>query len=108
MWTISEGKIRSAKKETTESQTNTIDRAVANLTFNRMEINIRDFPVAPTTSKSMPNIIKVIGQPNLSSSQLIHRFPQSVASSDTEVPFLGHEHSEIRMDGHRYASGSDA
>ncbi|XVF41070.1 hypothetical protein PTKIN_Ptkin01aG0250700 [Pterospermum kingtungense] len=46
-WTISEGEMRSAKKETTESKTNTIDRTVANLTFNKMETNVRDFPAAP-------------------------------------------------------------
>ncbi|XVE52330.1 hypothetical protein DITRI_Ditri02bG0114200 [Diplodiscus trichospermus] len=94
-WTISEEKMRSARKETTESQTNTIDRTVASLTFNKMEINVLDFPAAPTAAKSMPNIIEVIGKPNLSSSQLLIRhFPQSVASSDAEVPFLGHEHSQ--------------
>ena len=37
---------RSENKETTESETNTIDRTIANLTFNKMEINVRDFPVA--------------------------------------------------------------
>ncbi|KAL4279263.1 hypothetical protein GQ457_03G028520 [Hibiscus cannabinus] len=47
-WTISEEKIRSRKKETTESQTNTIDRTIANLTFDKMDTNIRDFPVCQT------------------------------------------------------------
>ncbi|KAK9024012.1 hypothetical protein V6N11_004194 [Hibiscus sabdariffa] len=44
-WTISEEKIRFGKKETTESETNTIDRTIANLTFGKMDINVRDFPV---------------------------------------------------------------
>ncbi|XP_022744947.1 protein LNK3-like isoform X2 [Durio zibethinus] len=104
-WTISEEKMRSAKKGTTESETNTIDRTIANLTFNKMEINVRDFPAAPTPANSKPNVIKVTGQLNQSSSQSqIHCFPQSVTPSDAEVPFLGHEHSPPRMDGHGYAS----
>ncbi|XP_039024567.1 protein LNK3-like isoform X1 [Hibiscus syriacus] len=44
-WTISEEKIRSGKNEKTESETNTIDRTIASLTFDKMDINIRDFPV---------------------------------------------------------------
>ncbi|GMI83304.1 hypothetical protein HRI_001999600 [Hibiscus trionum] len=47
-WTISEEKIRSGKKETTESETNTIDRTIANLTFDKMDINVLDFPVCQT------------------------------------------------------------
>ncbi|KAG4148422.1 hypothetical protein ERO13_D05G284500v2 [Gossypium hirsutum] len=47
-WTISEEKIRSGKKETTESETNTIDRTIANLTFDKMDMNVRDFPVCHT------------------------------------------------------------
>ncbi|KAK8552692.1 hypothetical protein V6N13_121075 [Hibiscus sabdariffa] len=47
-WTISEEKIRFGKKETTESETNTIDRTIANLTFGKMDINVRDFPVCQT------------------------------------------------------------
>ncbi|KAA3483867.1 Exportin-1 [Gossypium australe] len=47
-WTISEEKIRSRKKETTESETNTIDRTIANLTFDKMDMNVRDFPVCHT------------------------------------------------------------
>ncbi|KAB2031361.1 hypothetical protein ES319_D05G299900v1 [Gossypium barbadense] len=47
-WTISEEKIRSGKKETTESETNTIDRTIANLTFDKMDMNVRDFPVCYT------------------------------------------------------------
>ncbi|GMI90432.1 NIGHT LIGHT-INDUCIBLE AND CLOCK-REGULATED GENE 3 [Hibiscus trionum] len=47
-WTISEEKIRSGKKETTESETNTIDRTIANLTFGKIDINVRDFPVCQT------------------------------------------------------------
>ncbi|KAE8666323.1 putative orf protein [Hibiscus syriacus] len=44
-WAISEDKIRSGKKETTEPETNTIDRMIANLAFNKIDINVRDFPV---------------------------------------------------------------
>ncbi|KAE8721572.1 hypothetical protein F3Y22_tig00015498pilonHSYRG00067 [Hibiscus syriacus] len=44
-WTISEEKIRSGKKEKTESETNTIDRTIANLTFDKMDINVWDFPL---------------------------------------------------------------
>ncbi|XVF82467.1 hypothetical protein PTKIN_Ptkin16aG0050900 [Pterospermum kingtungense] len=36
-WTISEEIIRSANKKTTESETNAIDRTVANLTFDKIE-----------------------------------------------------------------------
>ncbi|XWS74589.1 hypothetical protein CRYUN_Cryun01aG0011400 [Craigia yunnanensis] len=85
-WTISEEKIWSRKKETTESETNTIDRTIANLTFNKMEINARDFPVATPDNKQ--NVNKMTGQLNQSSSHsLIHYFSQSsVAPSDAEVP----------------------
>ncbi|KAB2094340.1 hypothetical protein ES319_A02G150700v1 [Gossypium barbadense] len=38
----------SGKKETTESETNTIDGAIANLTFDKMDMNVRDFPVCHT------------------------------------------------------------
>ncbi|XVF00175.1 hypothetical protein REPUB_Repub03eG0262600 [Reevesia pubescens] len=94
-WTISEEKMRSGKKETTESETNTIDRTIANLTFNKMEYNIRDFPVA-TPDDSKQNVIKETGQLNQSSSHSqIHYFPQSsVAPGDAEVPFLIHKHSK--------------
>ncbi|XP_021299945.1 protein LNK3-like isoform X2 [Herrania umbratica] len=89
MWIVSEEKMRSGRKETTESETNTIDRAIANLTFNMMETNVRDFPIA-TPAKSKQHAIRVTGQINNSSSQSgIHYFPQSsIASTDAEVPFL--------------------
>ena len=74
-----------------------------------MEINVRDFPAAPTPANTKPNVIKVIEQLKQSSSQSqIHYFPQSVAPSDAEVPFLGHKHSQMKMDEHGYASRTDA
>ncbi|XVF24510.1 hypothetical protein REPUB_Repub13aG0134300 [Reevesia pubescens] len=107
--TISEEKIRSGKKEATESETNIIDRTIANFTFNKMDINVRDFLVA-TPDNSKKNVMKETGQLNQSSSHSqIHSFPQSsVAPSDAEVPFLVDKHSQMRMDGHGYASRSDA
>ncbi|XWS08245.1 hypothetical protein CRYUN_Cryun41cG0063300 [Craigia yunnanensis] len=105
-WTISEEKIRSENKETTESETNTIDRTIANLTFNKMKTNVRDFPVAiPDNSKQSDGTT----EPELESlHSQIHYFSQSsVAPSDAEVPFFVHKNSQ-RMDGHGYASGTDA
>ncbi|KAK6228580.1 hypothetical protein SCA6_000920 [Theobroma cacao] len=101
MWIVSEEKMRSGRKETTESETNSIDRAIANLTFNNMETNVRDFPIA-TPAKSKQHAIRVTGQKNNSSNQSgIHYFPRSsVASTDAEVPFLVHKRSQMRMAGH--------
>ncbi|XP_017984906.1 PREDICTED: uncharacterized protein LOC18587089 isoform X1 [Theobroma cacao] len=101
MWIVYEEKMRSGRKETTESETNSIDRAIANLTFNNMETNVRDFPIA-TPAKSKQHAIRVTGQKNNSSNQSgIHYFPRSsVASTDAEVPFLVHKRSQMRMAGH--------
>ncbi|OMP08252.1 hypothetical protein COLO4_06637 [Corchorus olitorius] len=68
MWTISEEKTRSGRKEITESETNTVDRAIANLTFNKMETNVQDFPV--TTRVNSKQHVKGMGQ-------LDHRSRQS-------------------------------
>jgi len=37
---------RFSREEEIESETNSIDRAVANLTFNKMESNISNFPLS--------------------------------------------------------------
>ena len=106
MWTISEEKTRFGRKEITELETNTIDRAIANLTFNKMESNVQDFPIT-TPANSRQHVVKGTGQLDQCSrqSQVHYNFPQSPTTPNVAVvPFLGHKRSLMRMDGHGYGS----
>ncbi|OMO51326.1 hypothetical protein CCACVL1_29852 [Corchorus capsularis] len=91
---------RSGRKEITESETNTVDRAIANLTFNKMETNVQDFPV--TTRFNSKQNVKGMGQLDHRSRQSqVHYFSQlPAAPNDAEVPFLVHNGSLMRMAGH--------
>lgn len=41
---------RSGSKKVKESETNTIDRAIANLMFNKLDFNVQDLPLAALSS----------------------------------------------------------
>ncbi|KAJ7982385.1 protein LNK3-like isoform X1 [Quillaja saponaria] len=68
-WTDHNETMRSGKRKAMELETNTIDRAIANLMFNKMEFNIQDLPLAmPANSKQ--EVIETPGQQAYSSNQI--------------------------------------
>ncbi|KAF2300848.1 hypothetical protein GH714_017787 [Hevea brasiliensis] len=88
-WTGQEEKIRPGGKKTMELETNTIDRAIANLMFNKMDLNVRDFPVSALASSRMESLKATRSSIYSSNQQQIHDFPHGPNfSSDTQVPIL--------------------
>ncbi|GLT60143.1 hypothetical protein SLA2020_374320 [Shorea laevis] len=77
-----DAKIRPERQNAVESETNTIDRAIASLTFNKMEVNVLNFPLVKQNGTKTTGALK--HSSNLSE---IHCFPlTSIVLSDAEVP----------------------
>ncbi|XP_065867428.1 protein LNK3-like [Euphorbia lathyris] len=80
-WSGQEGEMRLEGKKTRESETNTIDRTIANLLFNKMDTNVNDYPVSASIS-SQDESLEQSRLPNCSTSSL----PQYTSfSSDNDV-----------------------
>lgn len=97
---------RSESKKAVESETNTIDRAIANLMFNKTDTSVREvreFSSAASVSSnegvsrdtqppvnSKQEVMRATGPQNYSSNQpKIHLFPdQQILAGDAEVPTL--------------------
>lgn len=83
---------RSGTKKGTELETNTIDRATANLMFNKLDFNVQDHPLA-TSTNAKHTMFGSMGPPDckLYESQ-VHRSNSSLAPpKDAEVPILGEQ-----------------
>ncbi|KAM4072552.1 hypothetical protein ACB094_11G146000 [Castanea mollissima] len=98
--------MRSESKKAVESETNTIDRAIANLMFNKTDASVREvreFSSAASVSSnegvsgdtqppvnSKQEVMRATGPQNYSSNQpKIHHFPdQQILAGDAEVPTL--------------------
>uniref|UniRef100_A0A6M2EEX2 Protein LNK3 n=1 Tax=Populus davidiana TaxID=266767 RepID=A0A6M2EEX2_9ROSI len=90
-------KMGSGGKTTIEMETNAIDRAIANLMFCKMDLNIRDFPVsAPVNSKQ--GISRETKPLNCRWNEPQgHDLPSCPSfRGDAEVPILGHGYRQIR------------
>ncbi|KAK2634340.1 hypothetical protein Ddye_029132 [Dipteronia dyeriana] len=86
---------RSGKRKPMESETNIFDRAIANLVFDKMDLNAREFP---STAAMYPRqeVIETTGSANQRSSKLeVHRFCHVVLTGDAEVPRLVQKHPEM-------------
>ncbi|WCJ39197.1 Protein LNK3 [Euphorbia peplus] len=91
-WTEQEDKLRLEGKQTRESETNTIDRTIANLLFNKMDTNPNGFPVSASTS-SQDESLEQTGLPNCTSS-----LPQYTSfSSDNDVSIFSQGMSPTRV-----------
>ncbi|XP_061997077.1 protein LNK3-like isoform X1 [Rosa rugosa] len=91
-WAAHDETTRSESKEGTESETNTIDRAIANLMFNEIDFNAQDLS-GGSSSDSKHEINGVSGQQqsdNPCRLQISHSHHNSVLPHDAEVPILGH------------------
>ncbi|KAJ6961525.1 protein LNK3-like [Populus alba x Populus x berolinensis] len=90
-------KMGSGGKTTIEMETNAIDRAIANLMFCKMDLNIRDFPVsAPVNSKQgISRETKPLNcRWNEPQGHDLPSYPSF--RGDAEVPILGHGYRQIR------------
>nr|ABK94724.1 unknown [Populus trichocarpa] len=90
-------KMGSGGKTTVEMETNAIDRAIANLMFSKMDLNIRDFPVsAPVNSKQgISRETKPLNcRWNEPQGHDLPSYPNF--RGDAEVPILGHGYRQIR------------
>ncbi|KAL9407143.1 hypothetical protein Peur_004115 [Populus x canadensis] len=90
-------KMGSGGKTTIEMETNAIDRAIANLMFCKMDLNMRDFPVsAPVNSKQ--GISRETKPLNCRWNEpQVHHLPSYPSfRGDAEVPILGHGYRQIR------------
>ncbi|KAE8038440.1 hypothetical protein FH972_010951 [Carpinus fangiana] len=102
-WTAPDTTMRSESKKAMESETNVVDRAVANLMFNEIDFSGREFSNAASINsneevsgdtrppvKSKPKVVKSTGQLNFSLNepkiqQVSH---QTILPDDAEVPTL--------------------
>jgi hypothetical protein len=94
---------RSESKKAMESETNVVDRAVANLMFNEIDFSGREFSSAASVNSdegvtgdtqppviSKPKVVKAIGPPNysLNQSKIQQVSHQPILPGDAEVPTL--------------------
>ncbi|KAH8512585.1 hypothetical protein H0E87_006025 [Populus deltoides] len=95
--TSEDEEIRSGGKKTNEMVTNSIDRAIANLMFSKMDLNIQDFHVSASAS-SKQGISRETKPLNCSLDQLeghdLSSYP--IFRDDAEVPILGQGYPQIR------------
>ncbi|KAI5595995.1 hypothetical protein POPTR_003G193800v4 [Populus trichocarpa] len=88
--TSEDEEIRSGGKKTNEMETNSIDRAIANLMFSKMDLNIQDFHVSASAS-SKQGISRETKPLNCSLDQPeghdLSSYP--IFRDDAEVPILG-------------------
>ncbi|KAL9349331.1 hypothetical protein Peur_056586 [Populus x canadensis] len=95
--TSEDEEIRSGGKKTNEMETNSIDRAIANLMFSKMDLNIQDFHVSASAS-SKQGISRETKPLNCSLDQPeghdLSSYP--IFRDDAEVPILGQGYPQIR------------
>lgn len=83
--------MRSGKDKAMESETNFIDRTIANLLFNKIDLNVRDFPMVASKNPKQ-EVIEETGSPKYSFNQPpAHQFCQDMLTDDAEVPTFGQE-----------------
>ncbi|XP_062174279.1 protein LNK3 isoform X1 [Alnus glutinosa] len=102
-WTAPDTTTRSESKKAMESETNVVDRAVANLMFNEIDFSGREFSSAASVNSdegvtgdtqppviSKPKVVKAIGPPNysLNQSKIQQVSHQPILPGDAEVPTL--------------------
>lgn len=80
---------RSREKQVMESETNVIDRTIASLMFNKMDLNVQGTTIAAEINPKQ-EVNNMTESQNYHSSQLnIHHFCQAMLASegrDAEVP----------------------
>ncbi|PON98736.1 hypothetical protein TorRG33x02_053510 [Trema orientale] len=90
LWAL-DTETRSGTKRATEAETNIIDRAIANLMFNKKDFNIRDLPEA--SSSNSEEEIGGVTEPSSDyqsyTSQIHHSNGHQILPDDAEVPILG-------------------
>lgn len=80
---------RSGSKKSTESETNTIDRAIANLMFNEIDFNAQDLSGGSSSdSKHEMNVVSGQQSDNPYVPQISHSH-HNLVLTDAEVPILG-------------------
>lgn len=85
----SDTNMRSGKDKAMESETNFIDRAIANLLFNKMEPNVRGLPIVASKNPKQ-ELIEETGSPKYSFTQPpTHQFCEDMLTGDAEVPTFG-------------------
>ncbi|KAB2594835.1 hypothetical protein D8674_030285 [Pyrus ussuriensis x Pyrus communis] len=104
-WTAQDETVRSGSKKRTESDTNTIDRAVANLMFNEMDFNAQDL----SGGASLDSKQEVFGATeqqtdNAYQPQISHSHIHSLLPQDAEVPTLGERDMDVATDDQMHSS----
>ncbi|XP_050385608.1 protein LNK3 [Argentina anserina] len=103
-WAVHDETARSESKRDTESETNTIDRAIANLMFNEIDFTAQDIS-GGSSSDSKSEINEVTGQQQSDNSNRPQNSPlhnNPVLPHHAEVPTLG------QRDVHKSLSTSNA
>ncbi|XP_024021115.1 uncharacterized protein LOC21406716 [Morus notabilis] len=91
LWTPNHETTRSETKKATESETNVIDRAVANLIFNNSDFNKRDLSMAASSnSKEEVGGATESSDNQLYQTQIRYLDDHQVVLDDAQVPNLGH------------------
>ncbi|KAI9112829.1 hypothetical protein K1719_016146 [Acacia pycnantha] len=99
---------RYEEKKPMESETNSIDRAIANLMFNKMDMNVQELPLTTSSlhSKQETNETKHLqGKPSkaLNQGQTFHHnhpchYPLNLKSNAAEVPRFNHTNLQTAAD----------
>lgn len=92
-WKGQDDEIRPAENKSVESETNTIDRAIANLMFNKMEQKIYDFPVSASATSNQ----EIPKHSTLNDLEIHDLSPYSNFPRDAEVPILCVGYPESRQ-----------
>lgn len=87
--------MRSGNDKAMESETNFIDRAIANLLFNKMDVNVQNFPVVALKNPKQ-ELIEETGSPKYSFNKPpTHQFCRDMLTGDAEVPTFGQEQPAV-------------
>ncbi|CAN6567080.1 unnamed protein product [Malus baccata var. baccata] len=104
-WTAQDETVRPGSKKRMESETNTIDRAVANLMFNEMDFNAQDL----SGGASLDSKQEVFGATEQQTDstcrpQISHSHIHSLLPQDAEVPTLGEGDMDVVTDDQMHSS----
>lgn len=98
-WAAQDETIRSGSNKGTESETNTIDRAIANLMFNEMDFSAQPLSGgAPLDPKQEANGVTGQQTDNGYRPQISHSHLLSFVPHDAEVPILGERSMHAKTD----------
>lgn len=83
--------IRHGENKAMESETNVIDRAIANLLYNKMDLHVQDFPAVATRKPKQEEM-------RATEPAMNQQFHRAMLAGDAEVPCMnGWQQHQVEM-----------